>query len=129
MKITYKDYLKIYKFFESELYKFREERLKIFNIEYEKCFKPYFDMKKETGYEDKICMFDIRHDNSIKEKILAAIDMVKKNIKESDFYTEYFNIEYEECEGFIDIELVKRQLKFSNNITKEFEEMNLFMEL
>jgi hypothetical protein len=85
-------------------------------------------MKKEIGYEDRIDIFDLLEDNSIKEKIISSINETKEKIKSSDF-SKYFDITYEDDVGFIDVDIVQRRLLFSDDIDKMAREQNFSFEL
>lgn len=128
MKITFEDYLKIDRLFQTKIVEFRNAQWLIFKSKMEECFKPYFDMKKEIGYEDKIDMFDLSEDNSLKEKIISAINETKEKIKSSDF-SKYFDITYEEDDRFIDVDIVQKRLLFSDDIDKMTKEQNFSFEL
>lgn len=128
MKITFEDYLKIDRFFQTKIVEFRNAQWLIFKSKMEECFKPYFDMKKEIGYEDRIDIFDLLEDNSIKEKVISSINETKEKIKSSDF-SKYFDITYEDDVGFIDVDIVQRRLLFSDDIDKLAEEQNFSFEL
>lgn len=128
MKITFEDYLKIDRFFQTKIVEFRNAQWLIFKSKMEECFKPYFDMKKEIGYENRIDIFDLLEDNSIKEKIISSINETKEKIKSSDF-SKYFDITYEDDVGFIDVDIVQRRLLFSDDIDKMAREQNFSFEL
>ena len=128
MKITFEDYLKIDRFFQKKIVEFRNAQWLIFKSKIEECFKPYFDMKKEIGYEDRIDIFDLLEDNSIKEKVISSINETKEKIKSSDF-SKYFDITYEDDVGFIDVDIVQRRLLFSDDIDKMAREQNFSFEL
>jgi len=128
MKITFEDYLKIDRFFQTKIVEFRNAQWLIFKSKMEECFKPYFDMKKEIGYEDRIDIFDLLEDNSIKEKVISSINETKEKIKSSDF-SKYFDITYEDDVGFIDVDIVQRRLLFSDDIDKMAKEQNFSFEL
>jgi hypothetical protein len=128
MKITFEDYLKIDRFFQTKIVEFRNAQWLIFKSKMEECFKPYFDMKKEIGYEDRIDIFDLLEDNSIKEKVISSINETKEKIKSSDF-SKYFDITYEDDVGFIDVDIVQRRLLFSDDIDKMAREQNFSFEL
>lgn len=128
MKITFEDYLKIDKFFQTKIVEFRNAQWLIFKSKMEECFKPYFDMKKEIGYEDRIDIFDLLEDNSIKEKVISSINETKEKIKSSDF-SKYFDITYEDDVGFIDVDIVQKRILFSDDIDKMAKEQNFSFEL
>ena len=128
MKITFEDYLKIDRFFQTKIVEFRNAQWLIFKSKMEECFKPYFDMKKEIGYEDRIDIFDLLEDNSIKEKVISSINETKEKIKSSGF-SKYFDITYEDDVGFIDVDIVQRRLLFSDDIDKMAKEQNFSFEL
>ena len=128
MKITFEDYLKIDRFFQTKIVEFRNIQWLIFKTKMEECFKPYFDMKKEIGYEDRIDIFDLLEDNSIKEKVISSINETKEKIKSSDF-SKYFDITYEDDVGFIDVDIVQRRLLFSDDVDKMVREQNFSFEL
>lgn len=128
MKITFEDYLKIDRFFQTKIVEFRNAQWLIFKSKMEECFKPYFDMKKEIGYEDRIDIFDLLEDNSIKEKVISSINETKEKIKSSDF-SKYFDITYEDDVGFIDVDIVQKRLLFSDDIDKMAKEQNFSFEL
>lgn len=128
MKITFEDYLKIDRFFQTKIVEFRNIQWLIFKSKMEECFKPYFDMKKEIGYEDRIDIFDLLEDNSIKEKVISSINETKEKIKSSDF-SKYFDITYEDDVGFIDVDIVQRRLLFSDDVDKMVREQNFSFEL
>ena len=128
MKITFEDYLKIDRFFQTKIAEFRNAQWLIFKSKMEECFKPYFDMKKEIGYENRIDIFDLLEDNSIKEKVISSINETKEKIKSSDF-SKYFDITYEDDVGFIDVDIVQRRLLFSDDIDKMTREQNFSFEL
>lgn len=128
MKITFEDYLKIDRFFQTKIVEFRNAQWLIFKSKMEECFKPYFDMKKEIGYEDKIDIFDLLEDNSIKEKVISSINETKEKIKSSDF-SKYFDITYEDDVGFIDVDIVQKRILFSDDINKMTKEQNFSFEL
>lgn len=128
MKITFEDYLKIDRFFQTKIVEFRNAQWLIFKSKMEECFKPYFDMKKEIGYEDRIDIFDLLEDNSIKEKVISSINETKEKIKSSDF-SKYFDITYEDDVGFIDVDIVQRRLLFSDDVDKMVREQNFSFEL
>ena len=128
MKITFEDYLKIDTFFRTKILEFRNAQWFIFKTNVEECFKPYLDMKKEIGYEDRIDMFDLSEVGSLKEKIISSINETKEKIKNSDF-SKYFDITYEEDDRFIDVDIVQRRLLFSDDIDKLAEEQNFSFEL
>ena len=94
----------------------------------EECFKPYLDMKKEIGYEDRIDMFDLSEDSSLKEKIISSINETKEKIKSSDF-SKYFDITYEKDDRFIDVDIVQRRLLFADDIDKMARQQNFSFEL
>lgn len=128
MKITFEDYLKIDRFFQTKIAEFRKAQWLIFKSKMEECFKPYFNMKKEIGYEDRIDMFDLSEDNSLKEKIISSINETKEKIKSSDF-SKYFDITYEEDDRFIDVDIVQKRLLFADDIDKMAREQNFSFEL
>jgi len=128
MKITFEDYLKIDRFFQTKIVEFRTKHWLIFKSKMEECFKPYLDMKKEIGYEDRIDMFDLSKDNSLKEKIISSINETKEKIKSSDF-SKYFDITYTEDDRFIDVDIVQKRLLFSDDIDKMAKEQNFSFEL
>ena len=128
MKITFEDYLKIDRFFQTKIVEFRNTQWSIFKSKMEECFKPFFDMKKEIGYEDKIDMFDLSEDNSLKEKVISSINETKEKIKSFDF-SKYFDITYEEDDRFIDVDVVQRRLLFADDIDKMAREQNFSFEL
>lgn len=128
MKITFEDYLKIDRFFQTKIVEFRNAQWLIFKSKMEECFKPYFDMKKEIGYEDRIDIFDLLEDNSIKEKVISSINETKEKIKSSDF-SKYFDITYEDDVGFIDVDIVQKRILFSDDIDKMAREQNFSFEL
>jgi len=128
MKITFEDYLKIDRFFQTKIVEFRNAQWLIFKSKMEECFKPYFDMKKEIGYEDRIDIFDLLEDNSIKEKVISSINETKEKIKSSDF-SKYFDITYEDDVGFIDVDIVQKRLLFADDIDKMAKEQNFSFEL
>ena len=128
MKITFEDYLKIDRFFQTKIVEFRNAQWLIFKSKMEECFKPYFDMKKEIGYEDRIDIFDLLEDNSIKEKVISSINETKEKIKSSDF-SKYFDITYTEDVGFIDVDIVQKRLLFADDIDKMAKEQNFSFEL
>ena len=128
MKITFEDYLKIDRFFQIKMEEFRKAQWLIFKSKMEECFKPYFDMKKEIGYEDRIDMFDLNEVNSFKEKIISSINETKEKIKNSDF-SKYFDITYEEDDRLIDVDIVQKRLLFADYIDKMAREQNFSFEL
>ena len=128
MKITFEDYLKIDRFFQTKIVEFRNAQWLIFKSKMEECFKPYFDMKKEIGYEDRIDMFDLSEVGSLKEKIISSINETKEKIKSSDF-SKYFDITYVEDDGFIDVDIVQKRILFSDDIDKMAKEQNFSFEL
>ena len=128
MKITFEDYLKIDRFFQIKMEEFREAQWLIFKSKMEECFKPYFDMKKEIGYEGRIDLFDLNKDSSFKEKIIFSINETKEKIKNSDF-SKYFDITYEEDDRFIDVDIVQKRVLFADYIGKMTREQNFSFEL
>lgn len=128
MKITFEDYLKIDRFFQTKFAEFRKSQWLIFKSKMEECFKPYFDMKKEIGYEDRIDMFDLMEVGSLKEKIISSINETKEKIKSSDF-SKYFDITYEEDDMFIEVDIVQKKFLFYDDIDKLAREQNFTFEL
>lgn len=128
MKITFEDYLKIDRFFQTKIVEFRNAQWLIFKSKMEECFKPYFNMKKEIGYEDRIDMFDLSEVGSLKEKIISSINETKEKIKSSDF-SKYFDITYTEDDVFIDVDIVQKRILFSDDIDKMAREQNFSFEL
>lgn len=134
MKVTYKQYQDIKKFFETKSTEYREQCFNTIKKDFRKCIAPLLEVLSKLNLVEEdfnntqffTCSF-ITDEDVVKAK--KAFEETESKLKSSE-YAKYYDIDFSiDADNFLDCDICVKNWDVMLKTQKNFEEMNISFEL